>query len=78
MPPDNGPLHVEYNVTRKGMASATEAELGGLFENCQEAASIRTDRTEMYHLQPPKQVATDNTAANSKVNRTEKQKDIEQ
>ena len=35
MPPDNVPVHVECSIVRNVMASATEAELGGLFENCQ-------------------------------------------
>ena len=32
-PPENGPVRVEYCKMRNVMASATEAELGGLFEN---------------------------------------------
>ena len=56
------------------MASATEAELRGLFENCQKATSTRTALADMGHLQPPTPVAMDNTAANSIVNGTEKQK----
>ena len=35
MPPENRPVHVECSIMRNVMASATEAELGGLFENCQ-------------------------------------------
>ena len=56
------------------MASATKAELGGLFENCQKATSIRMALAEMGHQQPPTMVATENTAANSLFNGTEKQK----
>ena len=35
------------------MASATEAELGCLFENCQKATSMRTALADMGHPQPP-------------------------
>ena len=52
------------------MASAIEAELGGLYENCQNATSVRTALVEMGHLQPPTQVATDNTTAIITVNGT--------
>ena len=53
------------------MASVTEAELGGLFENCQKDTYMRTSLAGMFHLQPPKPMATDNTAANRIVNGTE-------
>ena len=53
------------------MASAIEAELGGLFENFQKSTSMRTALAEMGHLQSPTPVATDNTAANSIVNGTD-------
>ena len=35
MPPENGPVNVECGIISNVMASATEAELVGLFENCQ-------------------------------------------
>ena len=56
------------------MESSTEAELGGLYENCQKLTSKRTALAEMGHQQPPTPVATYNTAENSIVNGTEKQK----
>ena len=74
MPPDNGPVHVECIIMRNVMESATEAELGGLFENFQKATSMRTALSDMGHQKPPPPVAIDNTAANSIVNRTEKKK----
>ena len=67
-------MHVECSIMINVMASATEVELGGLFENCQKATSTNTALVYMGHLQPPTPVATDNTAANSIVNGTEKQK----
>ena len=54
----------------------TEAELGGLFENCQKVNSMRTALADMGHLQPPTTVATGNTAANRIFNGTEKKKNI--
>ena len=60
------------------MSSATESELGGLFENCQKATYTRKDLAEIGHLQPPTPAATDNTAANSIVNGTANKKGIEQ
>ena len=56
------------------MASATEAELGVLFENCQKVTSIRTPLEEMSHQQPPTLDVMYNTAANSIANGTAKQK----
>ena len=58
MLPQNGPLHVECSTVRNFMASSTEAELGGLFENCQKSNSMRTALAEIGHKQPLTQVAT--------------------
>ena len=55
------------------MASATEAELVGLFENCQRENSMKTALAEMGHQQPPTPVATYNASANRTFNGTEKQ-----
>ena len=54
------------------MASDTEAELGGLFENCNKETSIWSVLSEMGHPQPQTPVTTDNTATNSTVNGTSK------
>ena len=56
------------------MASTTEAELGGLFKNCQKATSMSTALADLGHQQPPTPVATDNTVANIIVNRMAKEK----
>ena len=74
MPPENGPVHVECSIMRNVMESATESELGGLFEKCQKATSVKKTLADMSHQQPPTLVATYNTAANSMVNVTSKQK----
>ena len=60
------------------MASDTEAELGGLFENCHKLTSMQTALAEMGHSQPPTPVEMDNTAANSIVNGTSKKEDPDQ
>ena len=56
------------------MASDTKSELVGLFENFQKATYMKAYLADMGQLQPPTLVATNNTAANSIVNGTEKQK----
>ena len=60
------------------MSSATKAELGGLFENCQKETSMGTDLEEMVHPQLPTLAATENTGANGIANETAKQKDTDQ
>ena len=47
--PENGPVHVEWIMIRNVMESATEAELGGLFEKFQKAIAIRTSLVKMGH-----------------------------
>ena len=42
MSPQNDTVHVEYSIIRNFMTSATEAEVGGLFEIFQKATSMRT------------------------------------
>ena len=54
------------------MVSATEAELGGLFENSPKATSARMALVDMGHSQPQTPVATDITATNRTVNGMEK------
>ena len=70
MAPENGPVHVEYSITRNVLASATEVELGELFDNCQKTSSTRIALSDMSHQQPPTPAETDNTLADSKVNGT--------
>ena len=72
MPHKNASVHVEFSIMRNVIASATEAELGVLFENCQKATSMITALAEMGHQQTPTPVASDNAAVNSIVNGTAK------
>ena len=59
---------------RNIMAYATEAELGGLFENYQNTTSMQKTLEEMVQPQPTTPVATYNYAKNSIVNGTTKKK----
>ena len=72
MPPKNGPVHVECSIMRIVMKLATEAELGGLFENCQNSTSMQASLAKMGHPQPQTQVENENPAANIIMNKTEK------
>jgi hypothetical protein len=62
-PSNNGPVHTVCKTLRNVLASATEAEMGGLFLNCQEAVPLRNALLEMGHKQPATPVQTDNTTA---------------
>ena len=56
------------------MASATEAELGGLFESYHKVTYMRTSLAKTVHPQPLTPVATENASTNIIVNGTSKQK----
>ena len=70
----NGAIHVLSTILKNVMASASEAELGALFLNAREAATIRTTLVELGHPQPPNQIITDNKCAARIANDTVKQK----
>ena len=72
--PSNGPLHVVCSILRNVMASAAEAELGGLFYNAKEACVIQIILKELGHPQPATPIKTDNTTASGIVNKTIKPK----
>ena len=74
MYPENGPIHLEYSITRNVMESAMELKMVGLFENFQKATSIWTALSESGLPQPPTPLETDNTSADIIVNGTDKQK----
>ena len=52
-PPLNVPIHVEFTTMRKVLASAMEAELGALFENCQRDLAMRMALIDIGHSQQP-------------------------
>ena len=58
------------------MASVTEAELGGLFENFQTSTAIITSLAETWHQQPTTPVAKYNTAAKTIIDGTANIKNI--
>ena len=56
------------------LSSATEAEIGAIFLNCQQAEIIRTTLLELGHPQPTTHIITDNATANNIINGHAKQK----
>ena len=61
----NGAVLVICRTIRNVVASAAEAETGGLFGNGQEIIPIRRGLDALDHPQPPTPVKTDNTTSNS-------------
>ena len=70
----NGAVLVVCNIMKNVMASAAEAETGGLFENCQAACPIRVTLEEMGWPQPATPVRTDNLVSKGIVTGTVKQR----
>ncbi|KAL7500917.1 hypothetical protein ACHAWT_008970 [Skeletonema menzelii] len=68
----NGFVHVVSNILKCVVASAAEAELGGLFHNCKEAKVLRLTLEELGHPQPPTPVHCDNATATGIANDTVK------
>ena len=66
----NGVLHVECRLLRRIMASAAEAEIGGVFHNCQTSVLLRIALQELGHSQPPTPIQTDNSTTVSFANST--------
>ena len=73
-PPANGAVHVNCNLLRVIVASATEAEFAALFFNAQDACMVRTTLAELGHSQPVTTIQTDNECAMGIANDTVKQK----
>ena len=59
----NGEVLVLSAILKHVMASAAEAELGGLFINAKEGEVLRTSLEEMLHPQGPTPIQTDNSTA---------------
>ena len=59
----NGAIHIVASILKFVVASAAEAELGGLFVNCKEGKIIRLILEELGHPQPPTPVHCDNATA---------------
>jgi hypothetical protein len=74
-PPLNGAVHIVSNIMCQVLASAAEAEMGGLFYNGQEAVvTIRTTLIDTGYPQPPIPLQPDNSTAAGISNSTVKQR----
>ncbi len=62
-PKPNGPILIECKTLKHVVASAAEAETGGLFLNGQTAIPIRIILEALGHRQPPTPLKTDNSTA---------------
>ena len=70
----NAPILVEYKTLRNVVASAAEAETGGLFHNGQMIIHIRRLLEALGHQQPATPLKTDNSTSNAFVNKSLRQK----
>jgi hypothetical protein len=70
----NGPIFVLAKIIENVIASAAEAETGGLYMNAQEAVPERVTAEELGHIQPSTPLVTDNSSADGIMNKTVKQK----
>jgi hypothetical protein len=69
----NGSILAFTQIMKSVMSSASEAEIGALFENCKRATILRTTLEEMGHPQPATPVQTDNSTACGIANKNLKQ-----
>ena len=63
LPQLNNPIHVKCKYLRHVVASASEAEVGRIFHNCQENIPLRNTLIKTIHPQPPTPINIDNTKA---------------
>ena len=73
-PAPNAPILVECKTLRTVVASAAEAETGGLFHNGQTTIHIRRLLQALGHPQPPTPLKTDNSTSHAFVNKSLRQK----
>ena len=73
-PGPNAPILTECKTLRHVVASAAEAETGGLFHNAQTIIPLRQALQALDHPQPPTPLKTDNSTANSFVHNNMRQK----
>ena len=72
--PPNAPVHVECTLLKNIVASAAEAETGGIFNNCQIGIHIKRLLEVLGHQQRDIPVKTDNATACAFANNTFRQK----
>ena len=68
IPANNGAVLNISQILKVVLASAAEAEMGGLFINAKHAVPQRHLLEEMGHPQPPTPIQTDNTTAYGIIN----------
>ena len=73
-PKPNGPILTICKTIRGVMASAAEAETGGVYGNAQEAIACRISLHALGHTQPATPLKTDNSTSNSFVHANIKQR----
>jgi hypothetical protein len=73
-PPHKGAIHTIISIIRNVMASATEAELGAVFQNTRECVPLRIALEEMGHPQAATPIQTENACAAGITNETDKQR----
>ena len=74
LPKINGAIHIISSILNNVMASATEAEVGALFHNAQDACALRNTLEFLGHPQPATPIQTDNSCAEGIANDTVKQR----
>jgi hypothetical protein len=72
-PPYNGAIHTISSIMRNVMVSATEAEIGTVFQNARDCVPLHIALEEMGHPQAATSIQTDNTCAAGLINETVKQ-----
>ena len=70
----NGPIHTEYRILKHVVASATEADVAGLFQNVQTDVPLRITLHKLGFPQPPNPIKIDNSAAEGIVTAMVRQK----
>ena len=70
----NGAVHILSTILNNVMASATEAEVGALFHNAQDACMLRNALEFLGHPQPATPIQTNNSCAKGILNDTVKQR----
>ena len=73
-PAPNAPIVVECKTLHIVLASATEAEMGGLFHNGQTIIHVSWLIEALGHSQPPTPLKTNNSTSNAFVNKSLRQK----
>jgi hypothetical protein len=73
-PPENGTVHTNSTILKVIVASAAEAETGGMFYNSQDAVPMLIALEEMGHPQPATHIRGDNSTTIGITNRTIKQR----